>query len=117
MNTKLSYLYRDASNYKQWHEIVFAGQPDVDAIKASLWEGNFFIPEAIGLPALQERFAAQGFKFPTEDDHCWHEIVDIEPTEDPLTSDISAAELTERFTRCAAFGWESFLTDLIAERN
>jgi len=24
MNTRLTYLYRDASNYKQWHDVVLA---------------------------------------------------------------------------------------------
>ena len=105
MNTRLTYLYRDASNYKQWHEVVLAGEADAEAIRASLWEGEYFIPQAVGFPALQERFAAQGYEFPTEDDHPWHEIAGIEPTEDSPTRGIYTDEIMQGFTQAAARGW------------
>jgi len=46
MNTKLTYLYRDGSNYKQWDEVIVAGSLDRDAIIRCLWEGNFFNRDA-----------------------------------------------------------------------
>ena len=109
MNTRLTYLYRDASNYKQWNEVVVEGQIDAEALQALLWEGNFFIPQAVGLPPLQERFATDGYGFPNEDDHAWHEIEGIEDTNDAPTRKESAAELAERFQRAAQHGWESWL--------
>ena len=42
LNTKIMYLYRDASNYKKYSEEVVAGELDSDQerqIKESLFEG------------------------------------------------------------------------------
>lgn len=116
MNTKLTYLYRDGSNYKQWDEVIVAGSLDRDAITRCLWEGDFFIPQAAGLPPLQDRFAAQGYDFPNEDDHAWHEIESLEPTEDPPTLDITAADLAQRFKQASEHGWERHLADLMEGR-
>jgi len=116
MNTKLTYLYRDGSNYKQWEDVVLAGAVDPEMIRRSLWEGNFFIPQAVGLPALQDRFAAQGYAFPNEDDHAWHEIEAVEPTQESPTIDIAAADLAQRFKAASEHGWDRHLADLIAGR-
>lgn len=49
MNIKLSYLYRDASNYKQFNEIVFPNPNQISLediltiIKCKLIEGTWFI--------------------------------------------------------------------------
>jgi len=128
VNTKLTYLYRDGSNYKQWDEVIVAGSLDREAITRCLWECDFFIPQAVaspaalgvqrplggGLSALQDRFAAQGYDFPNEDDHAWHEIESVEPTEDPPTIDVTAAELAQRFKHASTRGRETCLADLIA---
>ena len=116
MNTKLTYLYRDGSNYKQWDDVVLAGAVDPEMIRRYLWEGNFFIPQAVGLPPLQDRFAAQGYDFPTEDDHAWHEIETVEPTQESPTIEIAGADLAQRFKEASDRGWEKCLTDLIAGR-
>jgi len=113
MNTTFTYLYRDASNNKQWEDVVLAGQIEADAIRACLWEGDFFIPQSVGLPPLQERFAAQGYEFPTEDDHCWHEVGGVELTEAAPTVAVTATELSSRFSRCAADGWPAQGVDAV----
>ena len=82
LNTKISYLYRDASNYKQHNEVVVFGtftEFQIDTIMDCLEGGEYFIPKQVGLP--EERFSKW-----TEDDHCWFElkrdgfeVIDMEP--------------------------------------
>lgn len=84
MNTYFGYLYRDASNYKVWNEVIINGRltpKQKEDIISTLNEGLWFIPEQVGLPV--ERFSDV-----TEDDHCWCELelenindTDLPPTE------------------------------------
>lgn len=70
MNTRISYLYRDASNYKVPNEVVVAGsitEHQIDIIMGCLDGGEFFIPGQVGLP--ENRFDKW-----TRDDHCWFEL-------------------------------------------
>lgn len=72
MNSKFSYLYRDASNYKQFGYVVFSGEfteQDKILLLGNLHEGDFFIPVDVGLLSLQENFEGVSI-----DDHPWHEI-------------------------------------------
>lgn len=70
------YLYRDASNYKVWGNVILEGevtQQQLADIRRSLESDQYFIPEQIGVPALQEQlFAFSGGA--TDDDHVWHEF-------------------------------------------
>lgn len=69
-NTRIYYLYRDASNYKQHNEVVVPGTftpEQIEAIIGCLDAGEYFIPVQVGLP--EERFGNI-----TEDDHCWFEL-------------------------------------------
>ncbi len=71
-NSKFSYMYRDASNYKQFGYVIFCGKPtpkDVECVIGNLHEGDFFIPEDVGLQPLQQKFESVSI-----DDHPWHEI-------------------------------------------
>lgn len=70
MNTRISYLYRDASNYKQHNEVIVSGtftEEQIDTIIGCLDEGEYFIPRQIGFPEIR-------FGEITEDDHCWFEL-------------------------------------------
>ncbi len=106
MNTKMRYLYRDASNYKKGNSIVLEGtfsEEQISRIYASLSEGEYFIPRQVGLP--EERFREL-----TEDDHCWFELSEdreyaFEPTAKKPTIDISPEELTRAF-EYAAGNWD-----------
>lgn len=81
-NIRLVYLYRDASNYKQHGEVILSNEKqlsieEIDAqIRALLSDGLFFIA---GQVQLEERF----FSVMNEDDHPWHEFVQVEATTDP----------------------------------
>lgn len=100
VNTKISYLYRDADNYKMRHEVVIAGSMSEEqekAIEDSLDEGVYFIPSQVGLP--DDRFGSV-----TEADHPWFEWVGVEPTADRPTLHVTAEELTAKFVD-AANGW------------
>ena len=100
VNTKISYLYRDADNYKMRHEVVIAGgmsEEQEKAIEDSLDEGVYFIPSQVGLP--DDRFGSV-----TEADHPWFEWVGVEPTANRPTLHVTAEELTAKFVD-AANGW------------
>lgn len=103
MNTKIYYLYRDASNYKQNNEIVVEGEfteEQVNSIIASLEVGEYFIPENVGWEC--ERFVEWG-----EDDHPYCEIDEncFELTNEPAT------ELWE-----ASKGWYTMSIDDVASK-
>lgn len=74
MNTQISYLYRDASNYKQHNKVTLAGEitdAEKRLILGKLEEGEYFIPSQVGLDDLQPRMIG----FPdAQDDHVWHEL-------------------------------------------
>lgn len=96
-NTQITYMYRDASNWKQFETVVLAGEmtpEEIDLILRRLEDGNLFLPEQVGLPRLQ-------FRWPTlnEDDHVYHELTreDIEIVDLPPTIEMSAKELVENF--------------------
>jgi hypothetical protein len=78
-NILLRYLYRDASNYKQYGEAIFSNQscllPDEieKQIRACLRDGEFFIARQVN---LEERF----FDALREDDHPWHSFERAEIT-------------------------------------
>jgi len=71
------YLYRDASNYKAWGELLLLGIPsqsDVAEFRACLESGVYFVAEQAGIPAVyKELWDLSGG--PTSDDHALHEFV------------------------------------------
>lgn len=70
LNTKIEFLYRDESNYKNWNVCILKGEltsEQANTILDSLHMGDLFIPEQVGLPV--ERFGST-----TEDDTCWCEL-------------------------------------------
>lgn len=100
-NTKFWYLYRDASNNKKMNSVVVKGTfqaSDEETVKAALSEGEYFIPRQIGLP--EERFGELN-----EDDHCWFEYIEMTPTSEAVTVDLTVAQLIERFTATGSSGW------------
>lgn len=72
----IEYLYRDASNYKAWGEILLSGVPsqnDIAALRACLESDTYFVAEQVGIPALYQ--ALWEFGGPNCDDHALHEFV------------------------------------------
>jgi len=84
-NLRLSYLYRDAGNYKQRGEVILSnrGGLDVAEVRRRLFgmciEGDYFDPIVWGIPVL---FANV---YDPELDHEWHELVGLEETNDGAT--------------------------------
>ncbi len=98
-------MYRDAANNKQWHEVVVAGLLDEVVVRKLLWEGDYFLPFVLDLPALQERFASQGYEYLSPDDHPWHELVKMEETLNQPTHPLSASDIMDRLINAAARSW------------
>ena len=77
------YLYRDAGNYKSWRSVLLEGcatSADIEAVKASLDRGEFFIAEQLGIPAAYAK-PREGKNTPTEEDHVWHEFSGLRPAQ------------------------------------
>ena len=96
-NTLITYLYRDACNYKVHNEAVVKGlitQEQEQRILNSLQEGEYFIPHLVGLP--EKRFATE-----TEDDHPFFEYQSVSHTNKPISCDRDVEELVKAFENCA----------------
>lgn len=86
MNTRLNYMYRDASNYKQHGEAVFEGEisdKEFKTIMGALYDGEWFIASQVGLEDLQLQVPRSYYD---EDDHVWSEFVGFEKTYAPADS-------------------------------
>lgn len=96
MNTKIYYLYRDASNNKVQNVCVITGvvtREQIQEIIECLDDGEYFIPHLVG---LHER------KFDTynaQDDHPFFELSEdgFEPTKETATVELTPAELVGAF--------------------
>jgi hypothetical protein len=112
MNTRIHYLYRDASNYKQGNEIIVIGELRFAELEPLLDDGGF-APEDVGLFHPGHQLT----KFPGNDDHCWCELEeeDVELTDDkPTMNELTAQTLLERFRKAHADGWPAQLDDKYA---
>ncbi len=92
MNTRIHYLYRDASNYKFWGQVVVEGEWNEAKLRPYFVTPENFTPQEWGLPSLHAEVLAQGFEL-DDDDHDYHELLKCELTED-------AAELRLVFAEC-----------------
>jgi hypothetical protein len=108
MNTRVEYLYRDGSNYKQWGAVVFRGECDATLLRrlsAALDREEFFI-------AAQVRLAELFFDdHPLyADDHCWHELAEVTTTSaaahDPF--DRTIEEFVTEMESASHDGWAVF---------
>lgn len=110
-NTILPYLYRDADNYKQFNECVVPGIPtreQLDRIQASLDDGEYFVPEKVGLPV--KRFE----KWDEQSDHPFCEVNLSEPleaTDREPDVELSWEELAKAF-EAAKGHWEENAEDM-----
>lgn len=98
MNTKFSYLYRDAWNYKKFHSLILPGVVSLEKIEPFLRDHTFFIPSEVGLPDFQEEV----FK---SYDHIWHEIEAIELTAAQPTITTEASSLLDNFRIAHKKNW------------
>lgn len=101
MNTVITYLYRDASNYKKWNEEVVEGtftEEEKQEIYGCCDSGEYFIPGQVGLP--ETRFGDLD-----EDDHCWFELQEIGETDAEPTVCMTASGLFQKF-KAAKGNWD-----------
>ena len=100
-NTRLNYLYRDASNWKTSNYVILPGQmtfEQFEEMKACCEDGyEMFIPEQVGLDLIREWET-------TEDDHPYAELEDYGLVPDKPTTDMTPEELLEEF-RNAKDNW------------
>src|SRR3954452_13521439 len=108
MNTRVEYLYRDGSNYKQWGAAVFHGDCDATLLRrlfAALDREEFFIAHQVRLPEL---FFADRPLY--ADDHCWHEMAEVISTS-AAADDLmgrSIEEFVAEVERASTNGWAVF---------
>ena len=115
-NTALTYLYRDADNYKATRTVILSGalQPgDLEKIFSGLDDGLWFIPSQVGLDDLQGDLQQYDTDQRLDSDGCnpsdrvWHElqIPDgvIATNEKPDLGAMSCAELVDNF---ASVRWD-----------
>ena len=108
MNTRLEYLYRDASNFKNLGEIVFAGEFDdalLNRLRTSFHEGDWFIASQVRIPDLYF------IEYPiNDDDHCWHEFSQLTATGDePNDSEMRTfADFVLECEQARNEGWREF---------
>ena len=106
MNTHIQYMYRDASNYKahQQSDVIVEGELTWSEFKPVLHMGEMFIPADLDLPELQSQLES----YPSVDDHIWHELYELEPTEDHPTVEITANEIKNRLIKIEETGCDEF---------
>lgn len=102
-NTQIKYRYRDASNYKAYpkDDIIVEGELTWSDFEPTLHMGKIFLPSEIGLPDLQSQLE----NYPNEDDHIWHELIELESTQLDPTVEITANEFKTRLNSIAENGW------------
>lgn len=95
-NTRINYLYRDASNYRTCNSVILGGKiadEQFEEMKACCEDTyEMFIPEQVGLDLIRDWET-------TEDDHPYAELCDYEYTPYPPTTDMTIAELLEAFRK------------------
>lgn len=85
MNIKFNYLYRAASNYKQFGFQIFSNPDNLSLleietrIRAGLIDGEFFDPVKWGVPRLQFD------EWDPEVDHEWNEFEGVDFTNEVTT--------------------------------
>lgn len=104
LTSKVTYLYRDASNYKFWGDFFLSGSIARSDFEMHLFDTEFFIPEVIGIQSLCPKEFG-------EDDHFLHTIEDIEliyyEYARPTDIKMSALEFIARMKKVSCSGWFS----------
>ncbi|MEJ5298664.1 MAG: hypothetical protein WHZ52_11575 [Armatimonadota bacterium] len=111
-NVCFSYMYRDASNWKAFGEIVVQGDPSLSVedaeqqIREVCSEGLYFIADQVEVPEIFLWLTTRLY----DDDHCWHEFEGLKETDAPVTDPEgrSIVELVRVFQRAKDEGWREF---------
>ncbi|MEO6820665.1 MAG: hypothetical protein ABI204_13110 [Ginsengibacter sp.] len=98
MNIKFNYLYRDASNFKNYCEVVFSNPngKSLDEIERlvrdNLIEGCWFIANEWKMPDAH----FMNYSWDNQIDHEWHEFESIQETKEETTHEININEFLSR---------------------
>ena len=96
MNIKFAYLYRDASNYKNFGHVIFPNPVYVPlekvetGIRKYLIDGEWFYSTEWGVPDLHFD------NWDPDDDHFFHEFRSVEEVSEVPTIDISIENFLKR---------------------
>lgn len=105
MSVRFEYLYRDAGNFKNWGEVVFANSRNICADrvaamaeKALRIDSLYFVASEVNVPDLHFEELSGAL------DHDWHEVHTFQVTDDapndPQGRDIEAFfQLLQRSSR------------------
>jgi hypothetical protein len=112
-NIKFVYLYRDASNYKQWGHVTFPNPEGVDPdnldrrLRAAMMVDSTFMAGQVRVPEVF-LFNTMGIN---EDDHCLHEYDSLEIVQERANDKQgrSILEFVGEVERAALRGWEGFV--------
>lgn len=112
-HTIFEYSYRDAGGYCVYGLALLSGAfsaADKGLIFEKLDSRQFFIPERVGLPPLQKDLYEYSGGYPTEDDHPWHEFLDLrDATSDEIGSLPTIGDFKELISKFSDVAdWESW---------
>lgn len=96
MNTKIEYLYRDASNYKTPNSVILKGKftsEQISTILSCCQDGEYFISSEVGLEEIRN------FAIDLEVDHPYFELQEnsFMLTNQPATTWVTPDELVAAF--------------------
>lgn len=95
-NTRVDWMYSDASNYKQHSSVVLPGVPDpadLARLQTLVDNGEAFLPGQVGLEPLYGQNESH-----YDDDHIWHELTEIRITDQVADrTDLTAAAFAAQF--------------------
>ena len=102
--TRMSYMYRDAFNYKYTESITVEGSLTFRDLKPYLNDGEYFAPDDVGLPHPGREHATG---WPSSDDHCWCELAvgDFKPANDSDETLMLAKDLIAAFKKASEEDW------------
>ena len=109
MNTRIDYRYKNAAGYVDCSSTIIEGELQLAQLIPYTKEGNLFIPGQVGLPALNGK--------DLEVDGPYHEMLNLDLTQDKPDIDITAVELLQKFKVACEQGWSEmvFYEEIAAE--
>ena len=99
MLTEISYMYRDASNYKFYGSLIVEGRIAAPDLEPYLFDAEFFVPHEVGLDHLLDMPMNQ-------DDHYLHTFTGFTPAK-AGEPHCTASDLVSRFKIANERGWFS----------
>jgi len=109
MNTRIEYRYKNAAGYVDCSSTIIEGELQLAQLIPYTKEGNLFIPGQVGLPALNGK--------DLEVDGPYHEMLNLDLTQDKPENDLTAVELLQKFKVACEEGWSEmvFYEEIAAE--